>query len=645
MRQVVKVLLVWLSLRLCTVIYGAPASMCGGGSPYPFCDYKLPVEERVKDLLSRLTLEEKVGQMVTDAPAIPRLGIESYQWWSECLHGVKANGATSFPAPIGLGASFNLSMVRSIGHTIATEARALVNAKLWPTFDQKPGGLTYFAPNLNIFRDPRWGRGQETPGEDPYLTGQYASTFVDALQTGEDPRYLKVIATCKHFAAYSLENWKGVDRFHFNAVVSDSDLVETYLPAFEACVRIGKAKSIMCSYNAVNGVPSCADNFLLEELARQQWNFNGYVVSDCGAVQSILDAHHYTNNTIDTCGVAIKAGTDLDCGDFYSSCSAAVNKTISMQNIDTAVGRLFSHRIQLGQFDPSDIQPYTKISIHQVNTSSARALALQAARESIVLLKNDDSILPLSKHASIALIGPNANATETLLSNYHAEPPFIISVLEGMVHKRIKVKYAQGCDINSTSTEGFAEALSIASEADASVLVLGLNGTIEEEGLDRYSIGLPGVQLQLVQAIAKLQKPVVVVFINGGPVASSWIAKNVKGIIEGFYPGEQGGRAIADVVFGDYNPAGRLPYTVYLEDYVSKIDLTNMNMTQYPGRTYKYYADTPIWSFGHGLSYTTFSYTFLHSDSSIASTTEAAALEGISFRIKVRLSLLSLTLS
>jgi beta-glucosidase-like glycosyl hydrolase len=586
---------------------------CGGGKPYPFCNYSLPIHDRVKDLVSRLTSQEKILQMIDSAAAIPRLGITSYNYWSECLHGVLAKGTTSFPQVIGLGAAFNMTFVRRMTEVIATEGRALFNSGQYPSIRGGIGGLTYWSPNINIFRDPRWGRGQETPGEDPFLTSQYAIAFATGLQEGEDPRYKKVLSTCKHYDAYDLENWHGMDRYHFNAIVNDRDLVETFLPPFEACVREGNVGSVMCSYNSINGIPACADDFLLNEIMRNQWGFDGYIVSDCDAVDCIFSTHHYTNSTEETCKVAIEGGCDLNCGSTYAKCGSALSKGyITNADLDRAVYRMFKQRFELGMFDPASIQPYTTIGPQHINTPYAQELALDGARQTMTLLQNNGDLLPLSPITDVvAVIGPNADDAGVLIGNYAGTPPFIVTILDG-IRNRIStgstVLYAKGCNLTSNSTEYFPAALTAAGKADVVIMVVGLNQDVESEGHDRDYLTLPGVQLQLIQQVFAINSRMVVVFVCGGPVSEPWIKDNVPAIVQAYYPGEQGGLGVADVLFGYYNPGGRLPYTVYPPQYVDQLSMENMDMTAPPGRTYKYYTGKPLWEFGHGLSYTKFRY-------------------------------------
>eukprot|EP00698_Gefionella_okellyi_P025800 TRINITY_DN957_c0_g1_i2.p1 TRINITY_DN957_c0_g1~~TRINITY_DN957_c0_g1_i2.p1 ORF type:complete len:847 (-),score=150.04 TRINITY_DN957_c0_g1_i2:90-2630(-) len=572
---------------------------------YPYCNPALSADERAVDLVARLTMDEKMSQLIHESAAILRLGVPFYDWWSECLHGVLSPCGSRcpsvFPEPIATSASFNASLFGALADAISTEARALNNENPDLT------GLTYWTPNINIFRDPRWGRGQETPGEDPYLTSVYAIQFIRGLQ-GNNPHYTKVVGTCKHYAAYDLENWHGITRHTFNAIVSDHDLTDTFLPAFDACARLAEAQSVMCSYNEVNGVPSCASSYLQQNVLREQFNWTGYIVSDCDAVADIQLSHHYTNDSAQTCGVAMKAGTDLDCGNFYQAMPSAVKAgTVSEAQIDIAVQRLFVARFRLGMFDPPEMVPFKQITMDSVDSWQHKDLALDAARQGIVLLNNSAGLLPLSKSATVAVIGPNANATDDLLGNYHGSYPFVISPLQGIINKGVKVIYEEGCQMDTDDISKIPAAVKASQDADVTVLVLGLDQSQESEGNDRTSLQLPGVQMQLVAAIAQLNKPTVVVLITGGPVAVDWIRYNMDTVLLAWYGGEMAGYALSDVLFGDYNPAGRLPITYYPAAFVEQIPMTDMDMRTSPGHTYRYYTGQPLWEFGHGLSYTTFS--------------------------------------
>ena len=589
---------------------------------FPFQNPDLPVAARVDDLVSRLTLEEKVSQMMSSAPAIPRLDIPEYDWWNECLHGVgRAGIATVFPQAIGLAAMWDVALMHRIAVAISDEARAKHHEALRRGDRGRYKGLTFWTPNINIFRDPRWGRGQETYGEDPYLTARLGVAFVRGLQ-GEDARYLKLVATPKHFAVHSGPEHA---RHEFDARVSARDLWDTYLPAFEACVREGRAASVMGAYNRTNGEPCCASPTLLEEILRRRWGFDGYVVSDCGAIRDIYHGHKVVATAEEAAALAVRHGCDLNCGVTYSALVKAVERgLITEAEIDRSVRRLFTARMRLGMFDPPERVPYAQIPYSVNDCAEHRALALQAARESIVLLKNEGSLLPLRGDLrTIAVIGPNADAELVLLGNYNGTPSVAVTPLQGIRARagaHTEVRYAQGCELAGTSTAGFAEAVRAARDADVAILVLGLDQTQEgEEGQregvagggssqgDRVGLDLPGVQEELLRAVHATGTPVVLVLLNGSPIALNWAAAHIPAILEAWYPGEEGGTAIAEVLWGDYNPAGRLPITFYR----SEADLPPFTDYAMAGRTYRYFQGQPLFPFGFGLSYTTFAYTSL----------------------------------
>lgn len=581
-------------------------------------DTSLPAEDRARDLVSRMTLEEKTGQMLNAAPAIPRLGIPAYNWWNECLHGVARAGiATVFPQAIGLAATWNTALVHRVATAISDEARAKHHEFLKRGDTGMYKGLTFWSPNINIFRDPRWGRGHETYGEDPYLTGRMGVAFVNGLQ-GDDPKYLKLVATPKHYAVHSGPE---TERHHFDAQVSQKDLRETYLPAFRDCVEEGKAVSVMGAYNRTNGEPCCGSKALLQDILRDEWGFDGYVVSDCGAVCDIHSTHKVTNTPAESSALAVNNGCDLNCGDTYSHLMTAIGQgLIAEEVIDTAVIRLFTARFRLGMFDPPEIVPYAQMP-YEVNDSPEHTqLALQAARESIVLLKNEGGLLPLSRELkSIAVIGPNADSLDVLLGNYFGTPSKYVTPLEGIRNKispDTRLIYAQGCEIAAESRDGFTEALAAADRAEVVVMCLGLSAQIEGEegsaafsdaGGDRRHLGLPGVQQELLETVSAPGKPVILVLLTGSAVAVTWANEHVPTVLAGWYPGEEGGTAIADALFGDYAPAGRLPVT-----FVKSLDqLPPFDDYSMRGRTYRYLEEEPLYPFGFGLSYTTFAYSDL----------------------------------
>jgi beta-glucosidase len=723
---------------------------------FNFLDYNLPVEERVDILVSQMTLQEKIDQMVYNAPAIPRLGVPEYNWWNESLHGVaRAGYATVFPQSITIAGSWDKDLMYRVATVISDEARAKHHDFVRRGKRGIYQGLTFWSPNINIFRDPRWGRGHETYGEDPYLTGQMGLQFVKGLQ-GNDSRYLKTVATAKHYAVHS-----GPEpvRHEFNAIVDERDLRETYLPAFRTLVKDGGVYSIMCAYNQYKGLPCCAHPYF-DGILRKEWGFSGYVVSDCWAVSDFFMFQDFSANAAEASAAAVKGGTDLNCGSSYPHLVTAVEQNlIEEKEIDVAVRRLMTARFKLGMFDPDEVVPYAQIPF-SVNTSGEHAeLALEAARKSIVMLKNDQT-LPLSKEIKkLAVIGPNADNFEALLGNYNGIPKNPVTVLEGLKSKlkNTEILYAEGSHlaegvsnlhpvsneflitasgehgvvgeyfdnaqlegepvftridknidfyweshapspvlpdddfsirwtgylappVTGTYRMGFwgmptldiwlegekilqfnsehhaahhekaveleagkkykfvfeyknwhgdgdvrflwampnpdmlQEAVDVAGQVDAVVLVLGLSQRLEGEempievdgfkGGDRTHLMLPKTQRELMTAIKKTGKPVVLVLLNGSALAVNRANENLDAIITAGYPGQEGGHAVADVLFGDYNPAGRLPVTYYksveqlppFEEY----DMTN--------RTYRYFNGEPLYPFGYGLSYTTFEY-------------------------------------
>jgi len=589
----------------------------------PYLDPDLPLTERVRDLMGRMTLEEKVSQMVYESKAIPRLGIPEYNWWNEGLHGVgRAGIATVFPQAIGLAASFDPKLMERVATAVSDEARAKHHEYARQGYRRQYHGLTLWSPNVNIFRDPRWGRGQETYGEDPYLSGRMGVAFVKGIQ-GDDQRYVKLAATPKHFAAHS-----GPEslRHHFDARVGAHDLRDTYLPAFRDCVVEGHAESVMGAYNRTNGEPCCASPTLLGQILRKEWGFKGYVVSDCGAVFDFHAHHKVTRTPEESAALAVKNGCDLECGRVYPALVEAVKQgLITEAEIDAALARLFRIRFRLGMFDPPERVPYASIPYDRVDCDEHRALALEAARASIVLLKNEAGILPLSKDLGcIAVIGPNADDREALLGNYNGRPSRSTTILEGIrgaVSPRTRVLFAQGSDIlndqdsiwGEKPDDGFGEALAAVERADVVVLVLGLNSRLEgEEGSatlsqwqgDRVSIELPPIQTRLFDAVAAKAKPIVLVLLTGGALAIPHEHELSRAVLLAWYPGEEGGRAVADILFGDSCPCGRLPVT-----WVKSVDqLPPFADFSMRGRTYRYFEGEPLYPFGFGLSYTRFTY-------------------------------------
>ncbi|XP_011004967.1 PREDICTED: beta-xylosidase/alpha-L-arabinofuranosidase 2-like [Populus euphratica] len=590
-----------------------------------FCNTSSGINDRVVDLVKRLTLQEKILFLVNSAGNVSRLGIPKYEWWSEALHGVSyvgpgthfsndVAGATSFPQVILTAASFNTSLFEAIGKVVSTEARAMYNVGL--------AGLTFWSPNINIFRDPRWGRGQETPGEDPLLSSKYGSCYVKGLQQRDhgDPDKLKVAACCKHYTAYDVDNWKGSDRYHFNAVVTKQDMDDTFQPPFKSCVIDGNVASVMCSYNQVNGKPTCADPDLLSGVIRGKWNLNGYIVTDCDSIDVFYNSQNYTKTPEEAAAAAILAGVDLNCGSFLGQHTEAAVKggLVNEHAIDIAVSNNFATLMRLGFFDgdPSK-QLYGKLGPKDVCTAENQELAREAARQGIVLLKNTAGSLPLSPTAikNLAVIGPNANVTKTMIGNYEGAPCKYTTPLQGLAAS-VATTYLPGCSNVACSTAQVDDAKKLAAAADATVLVMGADLSIEAESRDRVDVLLPGQQQLLITAVANVScGPVILVIMSGGGMDVSFARTDDKitSILWVGYPGEAGGAAIADIIFGYYNPSGRLPMTWYPQSYVDKVPMTNMNMRPdpsngYPGRTYRFYTGETVYSFGDGLSYSQFTH-------------------------------------
>ena len=750
-----------------------PSSSRAQRSAAPYQDESLSFEARAKDLVSRMTLEEKVAQMNDVAPAIPRLGVPEYNWWNEALHGVARSGlATVFPQAIGLAATWNDRLMFNVATVISDEARAKYHDYIRQDSHQRYQGLTFWSPNINLFRDPRWGRGQETYGEDPFLTGSMGVQFIRGLQ-GDDPKYLKTVSTVKHFAVHSGPE---PERHTFDAVVSERDLRESYLPHFEMGIRDGGAYSLMCAYNSVDGKPACASDMLLKDILRDEWKFPGYIVSDCGAIDDIHRRHKYASTPAEAAADGVKSGTDLECSITSPSSSRTYTPSlpdavrtglISEAQIDTSVYRLFLARFKLGMFDDSSKVRWSRIPIGELDSPAHHTLALLAARQSIVLLKNERNTLPLSKSLkTLAVIGPNADQWRMLVGNYNGNPSDPVTPLRGIREalRTTRVLYARGSDLAdgfpvlevvpskilssrdgtpgldaeyfaSQATSGAplfaridstldvnwkegapradmnaddfavrwtgtfrppttgayrlglvgtmkfqlylddslitrsvypshdgefpdprlsqsaplalqagrsyrirveaeetygladlqlvwatpdaaleAEAMDAARQADAVVLALGLTARLEGEempvqidgfrGGDRTSLDLPVAQERLMEHVVALGKPTVLVLMSGSAVAVNWAQDHVPAIVEAWYPGQAAGTAIADVLFGDYNPAGRLPVTFYK----NVNDLPPFDDYKMAGRTYRFFGGTPLYPFGFGLSYTTFSY-------------------------------------
>lgn len=568
---------------------------------------------RAKELISQMTLEEKTGLLSYRSKAVDRLGIPTYNWWNEALHGVaRAGTATSFPQAIGMAASFDEELLREVADAIATEGRAKYNEYSGKGDRDIYKGLTFWCPNINIFRDPRWGRGHETFGEDPYLTSKLGVSYVKGLQG--DSEHLKSAACAKHFAVHSGPE---EGRHSFDAVVSKKDLWETYLPAFEACVKEAKVEGVMGAYNRTNGEACCASPTLLKEILRGKWEFDGYVVSDCGAIADIHRNHKLTNTEEESAAVALEAGCDLNCGDVYLSVFRAVQKgLIPEENVDRAVEHLLMTRMRLGMFEPCE---FDDIPYEVVECEEHLKLAKDVAVRSMVLLKND-GLLPLSREnlKTIGVIGPNADSREALWGNYFGTSSWNTTILEGIrdaVGENTRVIYSLGSHLYRSTDEAGAwagdrisEAVSVAQRSDVVILCLGLDANIEgEEGDasneyaagDKKSLSLPKSQQALLEKVAELGKPTVLVMMAGSSMDLRFADSNVNAILQAWYPGALGGKAVAEVLFGDAAPSGKLPVTFYnciedlppFEDYSMK------------GRTYRYFEKEVLYPFGFGLNY------------------------------------------
>ena len=565
--------------------------------------------ERAKELVSKMTIEEKMAQMRYDAPAIPHLGIPAYNWWSECLHGVARQGcATVFPQAIGMAASYNTSLMQEVATAISDEARAKYNEFKKFGSTELYQGLTYWSPNINIFRDPRWGRGHETYGEDPLLTGKMGTAFIKGLQG--NGKYRKLDATIKHYAVHSGPEY---ERHGFDAVVSEKDLYETYLSAFKYCIDNADPSAVMGAYNRVNGEPCCGSKTLLKDILYGEFGFKGYVVSDCGAVRDFHTGHKVTETEAESVALAVNNGCQLNCGDAYLSLYEAYEQDlITEETITEAVTKLFEARFRLGMFD--DDCEYNEIPYDVVECKKHTDINRKMAQESIVLLKNN-GILPLSKDVkTIAVIGPNADDTRILTGNYNGTPSVYYTPLRGLQEAFDgRVLYAKGChptDPNAGNWSGspVREAVFLADKADMVIMMMGLNPSIEgEEGDsfngdvagDKKDLLLPEPQRKLFDEVMKLGKPTVFVNISGSCVALCDQDEKCDAVIQCFYPGAQGGNALADVILGKISPSGRLPVTFYR----STEDLPPFRDYSMENRTYKYFKGTPLYPFGHGLSY------------------------------------------
>ncbi|MBD5358959.1 MAG: glycoside hydrolase family 3 protein [Bacteroides sp.] len=587
--------------------------------------YKDPsytADERAADLLKRLTLEEKVSLMRHDSPAIPRLGIPEYNWWNEDLHGVaRAGVATVFPQTIGMAATFDPEAVYTTFDIVSTEQRAKYNEGVKNGNRPQYSGLTVWTPNINIFRDPRWGRGMETYGEDPYLTSVMGTAVVRGLQGEPNQKYDKLHACAKHFAVHSGPEW---NRHKYNAENIDKrDLRETYLPAFKTLVCDAGVKEVMCAYNQFEGEPCCANKTLLRHILRDEWGYDNVVVSDCGAISDFFrEWGHLTYPDAKSSGAdALLSGTDLECMyDAFRRLPEAMEAgLIKEEDIDVSVYRLLRARFQLGNLFDDELTPWASLPIDTIAAIPHRAQALEMARKSMTLLKNSNNILPLNNEIrKIAVVGPNANDSVMMWANYNGEPKSTVTILDGIRNRfpKAEIIYEKGCNLVDNKNEEYniPEIVKNVKDADVILFVGGLSPAVEGEEMDvdypgfnrgdRTVIELPAVQTELMRALKTTGKPLVFVMCAGSAVAIPWQHDQCDAIIDAFYPGEQGGTAVAEVIAGDYNPAGRLPVTFY----ASTNDLPDFEDYSMNNRTYRFFTGTPLYPFGHGLSYTTFDY-------------------------------------
>lgn len=570
-------------------------------------------QQRARELVGKMTLEEKASQLKYDAPAIPRLGVPAYNWWNEGLHGVaRAGVATVFPQAIAIGAAFDTDLAEKVGDTIAEEGRAKYNAYVKENDRDIYKGLTFWSPNVNIFRDPRWGRGHETYGEDPYLTGELGKAFVDGIQG--DGEYLKAAACAKHFAVHSGPE---AVRHKFDAKASKKDMRETYLPAFEKLVKDADVEGVMGAYNRTNGEPCCGSKTLMQDILRGEWGFDGYYVSDCWAVRDFHTNHMVTDTAEESAALALKTGCDVNCGNTYLHMMKAYEQgLVSEEDITLAAERLFTTRFMLGLFDETE---YDKIGYDRIECREHLALADRATAESVVLLKNN-GILPLEKKKlkAVGVIGPNANSRAALIGNYHGTSSRYITVLEGIqdcMGEDVRVFYSEGCHLFKDRVENLglrqdriSEAVAVAKNSDVVVLCLGLDETLEgEEGDtgnsyasgDKVDLLLPEVQRELLEAVVAAGKPVILVNMTGSAMDLRYAQEHCAAIVQAWYPGARGGRVVADILTGEISPSGKLPVTFY-RDTEELPDFEDYSMK---GRTYRYFTGEVLYPFGYGLTY------------------------------------------
>ncbi|MBR2950333.1 MAG: glycoside hydrolase family 3 C-terminal domain-containing protein [Lachnospiraceae bacterium] len=576
--------------------------------------------ERAAALVAQMTLEEKVSQTIYNAAEIERLGIPEYNWWNEALHGVaRAGTATVFPQTIGVAATFDEELVGEMADVIAEEARAKFNMQREKEDRDIYKGLTFWSPNVNIFRDPRWGRGQETYGEDPYLTSRLGVRFVQGLQK-EEGGFMKAAACAKHFAVHSGPEG---DRHTFNAVVSKQDLYETYLPAFKACVQEANVEAVMGAYNRTNGEPCCGSKTLLTDILKEEWGFKGHVLSDCWALVDFHENHKVTKNAVESAAMALENGCDLNCGCVFPNLRDAVRGGyVDEARLDEAVTNLLECRMKLGLFEEEGTVPFDSIDYSCVDSKEHKALNLEVSRKSLVLLKND-GLLPLDKNKikSIGVIGPNADSRRALVGNYEGTASRYVTVLEGIedyVGDDVRVFYSEGCHLYRDRSSGltkdrdrFSEVKAVCEQSDVLVVVLGLDASIEGEqgdasnefsSGDKLNLSFPGLQNEVLQIAYESGKPVILVSMTGSAMALDWEDSHLPAIIQAWYPGARGGQAVAELIFGAYSPEGKLPVTFY-RTTEELPDFTDYAMK---GRTYRYMEQEALYPFGFGKSYTTF---------------------------------------
>jgi beta-glucosidase len=600
---------------------------------YPFQNKALPADTRIKDLVGRLTLEEKVYEMMYNAPGIARLGIPEYNWWNEALHGVGRSGrATVFPQAIGLAATFNDELVQQEANAISDEARAMYNVAVKKNYRMQYGGLTFWSPNINIFRDPRWGRGQETYGEDPVLTSKMGVAFVKGLQ-GNDPHYLKVAACAKHYAVHS-----GPEklRHEFNAQASMKDLWETYLPAFKSLVD-NHVEAVMCAYNRTNDEVCCGNSYLLQDVLRNQWKFKGHIVSDCWAVSDFYQGHKVVKNAVEAAALALKRGVNLECGNSFPSLLEAVKQgLVTEKEIDSSLAILLKTKFKLGLMDPVGSTPYDNLNENDINSQEHRNLARKVAQQSVVLLKNN-GVLPLKNDLKKYFVtGPNAASIDALMGNYFGVNDHYVTILEGLtaaIKDGSQLQYRAGTVLVSESSTATHWITGEAKSSDATIVVMGITGFIEGEegesimsktGGDRLDYNIPPNQIEFLKALKNgNKKPVIAIITGGSPMNLSEVHEIADAVVLAWYPGEEGGNAVADIIFGKVSPSGRLPIT-----FPKSLDqLPAYENYSMQGRTYRFMNAEPMYPFGFGLSYTSFKYSDLKLSKSSVQTNETIEAE------------------